>query len=59
MAEQGIKAVIFIVYYPQTDKQTERLNQTLKQYLRYYINYTQNNWAALLLVIQFAYNATP
>ena len=31
----------------------------MKQYLRYYINYTQNNWAALLPVIQFAYNATP
>ena len=58
MAEQGIKAVIFIAYYPQTDRQTERLNQTLEQYLRHYINYIQNNWALLLLVVQFAYNAT-
>ena len=37
----------------------ERLNQILKQYLRYYINYTQNNWAVLLPVTQFTYNATP
>ena len=59
MAEQGIKVVIFIVYYLQTDGQTERLNQTLEQYLKYYINYIQNNWAALLLIIQFIYNAIP
>ena len=57
MAEQGIKVVIFTVYYPQTDGQTERLNQTLKQYLRHYINYTQNNQALLLLAAQFVYNA--
>jgi hypothetical protein len=30
----------------------------LEQYLKHYINYTQNNWAALLPVIQFTYNAT-
>ena len=59
MAEQGIKAVIFIVYYPQIDGQIERLNQTLKQYLKHYINYIQNNWVVLLPVIQFVYNATP
>ena len=59
MAEQGIKVVISIVYYPQTDEQTEKLNQTLEQYLKHYINYIQNNWVALLPVIQFAYNATP
>ena len=57
MAEQGIKVVISIAYHPQIDGQTERLNQTLKQYLKHYINYIQNNWALLLLVIQFAYNA--
>ena len=58
MAEQGIKVVIFIAYYPQTDGQIKRLNQILKQYLKHYINYTQNNQAVLLLVIQFAYNTT-
>ena len=58
MAEQGIKAAIFTAYYLQTDRQTKRLNQILKQYFRHYINYTQNNWAALLPVIQFIYNTT-
>ena len=48
-----------IAYYPQTDGQTERLNQILEQYLRHYINYAQNNWVLLLLITQFAYNATP
>ena len=57
MAEQGIKAVIFIAYYLQINEQTERLNQTLEQYLKHYINYIQNNWALLLPVIQFTYNA--
>jgi transposase InsO family protein len=59
MAEQGIKAATSTAYHPQTDGQTERLNQTLEQYLRHYVNYAQNNWAALLPVAQFAYNATP
>ena len=58
MAEQEIKAVISIAYYPQTDGQIKRLNQTLEQYLRHYINYIQNNWVVLLLIIQFVYNAT-
>ena len=31
----------------------------MEQYLRHYINYAQNNWAVLLPVAQFAYNATP
>ena len=58
MAEQGIKVVIFIAYYLQTDGQTERLNQILEQYLRHYINYIQNNWVLLLLIMQFVYNTT-
>ena len=58
-AKQGIKTAALTAYYPQTDGQTERLNQTLEQYLRHYVNYTQNNWAALLPVAQFAYNTTP
>ena len=59
MAEQGIKAVIFIAYYPQTDRQIKKLNQTLEQYLKYYINHVQNNWALLLLAMQFIYNTIP
>ena len=56
MAEQGIKVVIFIAYYPQTDGQIKRLNQTLEQYLKHYINYIQNNWVLLLPAAQFTYN---
>ena len=56
MVEQGIKVVISIAYYPQTDGQTERLNQILKQYLRHYVNYIQNNQTLLLPTAQFAYN---
>ena len=59
MAEQGIKVVISIAYYLQTDGQTERLNQILKQYLKHYINHIQNNQALLLPAAQFAYNTTP
>ena len=59
MAEQGIKAVISIAYYLQTDRQIKRFNQTLKQYLKHYINYIQNNQVVLLPVTQFVYNATP
>ena len=59
MVKQGIKVVIFIVCHLQIDGQTEKLNQTLEQYLKHYINYIQNNQVLLLLIVQFAYNATP
>ena len=58
MVEQGIKVVISTAYHPQIDGQIKKLNQILEQYLKHYINYIQNNWALLLLVIQFAYNTT-
>ena len=45
-------------FHPQTDGQTERQNSTLEQYLRSYINYQQDNWASLLVLDEFAYNAS-
>ena len=45
-------------FHPQTDGQTERQNSTLEQYLRSYINYQQDNWASLLALAEFAYNAS-
>ncbi|SLM33286.1 Ribonuclease H-like domain [Lasallia pustulata] len=45
-------------FHPQTDGQTERQNSTLDQYLRSYINYQQDNWASLLALAKFAYNAS-
>ena len=48
-----------IVFYSQTDDQIERQNQTLKHYFRCYYNYKQNNWRALLFLIQYVYNNAP
>jgi hypothetical protein len=43
-------------FHPQTDGQTECQNQFLEFYLCSYINFLQNDWAAWLLLAQFAYN---
>ena len=45
-------------FHPQTDGQTERQNSTLEQYLQSYVNYQQDNWASLLTLAEFAYNAS-
>ena len=45
-------------FHPQTDEQTEQQNSTLKQYLQSYVNYQQDNWASLLLLVEFAYNVS-
>ncbi|SLM36152.1 Ribonuclease H-like domain [Lasallia pustulata] len=45
-------------FHPQTDGQTERQNSTLEQYLQSYVNYQQDNWASLLALAKFAYNAS-
>ncbi len=44
-------------FQPQTDGQTERQKSVLEQYLRTYVNYQQDNWALLLALAEFAYNA--
>ncbi len=44
-------------FHPQTNRQTERQNSVLEQYLRSYVNYQQDNWAPLLALAEFAYNA--
>ncbi len=44
-------------FHPQTDGQTERQNSVLEQYLRNYVNYQQDDWAPLLALAEFAYNA--
>ena len=54
-----IKANLSTAYHPETDGQTERINQILEQYLRLYVNYQQDDWVALLLFAEFAYNNTP
>lgn len=43
-------------YHPQSNGQTERTNQTLEQYLRCFSAFSQDNWASLLPLAEFAYN---
>jgi len=38
-----IKALLSIVYYPETDGQTERANAIMEQYIRIYTSYLQDN----------------
>jgi transposase InsO family protein len=52
----NIKQCLSTAFHPRTDGQTERVNQILEQYLRCYCNYSQDNWAELLPLAQFAYN---
>src|SRR5260370_41682544 len=46
-------------YHLEGNGQTKHINQVLEQYLRAYTNYQQDNWAALLLLAEFAYNNAP
>ena len=52
-----IKRRLSTAFHPQTDKQTERQNGVLEQYLRSYVNYQQDDWAPLLALAKFVYNA--
>ncbi len=45
-----------IVFDLQTDDQTEWQNQTLKHYLWVYCFEKQDNWAMLLLIVEFMYH---
>jgi hypothetical protein len=53
--EQNISSA----YHPQMDSQSKRTNQWLEQYLCVYGNFQQDNWASLLPLTQFIYNAWP
>ncbi len=46
------------IFHLQTDDQTEWQNQTLKHYLRVYCFEKQDDWATLLLVVEFMYHQT-
>ncbi len=47
-----------IIFHSQTDDQTERQNQTLKHYLWVYCFEKQDDWAMLLLIVEFMYYQT-
>jgi len=44
-----------IIFHSQTDDQTEWQNQTLKYYLQVYCSEKQDDWATLLLIVEFMY----
>jgi transposase InsO family protein len=50
----GIKLKLSTAYHPQTDGQTEIVNQCLDQKLRPFVNYSQDNWAELLPMMDYA-----
>ena len=55
----GVESALSTAFHPQTDGQTERLNQVIERYLRSYVSYSQDDWANLLPMAQFAINNTP
>jgi len=55
----GIKQKLSTAFHPQTDGESERVNQEIEQYLHICGNFQQDNWAALLPIIEFAHNARP
>ena len=55
----GIKQKLSTAFHPQTDGELERVNQVIEQYLYICGNFQQDNWAALLPIIEFAHNACP
>src|SRR5258707_3300178 len=55
----GMKLHFMSRYHLEGDGQMEQINQVLEQYLRAYTNYQQDDWAALLLAVEFTYNNAP
>ncbi len=47
---------LFTAYHLQIDDQSERVNQNVERYLRFFCLYMQNDWAKLLLMIEFVDN---
>jgi len=55
----GIKQKLSTAFHPQTDGESKQVNQKIEQYLRICRNFQQNDWAALLPIIEFAHNVRP
>ncbi len=47
---------LFTVYHSQIDDQSEWVNQNVERYLWFFCSYMQNDWAKLLLIIEFVDN---
>ncbi len=52
----SINLQLFTVYHSQIDDQSERVNQNVERYLWFFCLYMQNDWAKLLLMIEFIDN---
>ena len=52
----NINLQLFTVYYSQINDQSEQVNQNIKKYLQFFCLYMQNDWAKLLLMIEFINN---
>ncbi len=52
----GINLWLFTAYHSQIDDQSERVNQNVERYLQFFCSYMQNDWAKLLLMIEFVNN---
>ena len=52
----GIKRRLSTAFYPKTDGQTKWHNSTIKPYFCVFMNWQQNDWAWLLLIVEFVYN---
>ena len=54
----SIKQRLFTIFHPQSNSRTKQRNSTMKAYFRVFINYKCDNWARLLLMVEFVYNNT-
>ncbi len=51
-----INLQLFTVYHSQINDQSEWVNQNVERYLQFFCSYMQNDWAKLLLMIEFIDN---
>ncbi len=52
----NINLQLFTVYHSQINDQSEQVNQNVEKYLWFFCSYMQNDWAKLLLMIEFINN---
>ncbi len=52
----NINLQLFTVYYFQINDQSEQVNQNVERYFWFFYSYMQNDWAKLLLMIEFIDN---
>ena len=53
----GVKSALSTAFHLQTNGETKQVNQELEQYLHIFCNFQANNWADLLLFMEFTHNA--